>query len=84
MCAYFGVCTDVHVDRTGSHNTQNTQDQVLSTKETYFSLRDKGQGIIDKDRSWGTKKKKKGTRKKGKEKRYWSPWTKCCLYIEKK
>lgn len=59
MCAYFGVCTDVHVDRTGTHNTQNTQDQVLSTKEIYFSLRDKGQGIIDKDRRTGGQRRKR-------------------------
>lgn len=43
----------------------DTRYQVLSTKETYLSQRDRGQGIRDKDRR--NRKKKKGKRTRERE-----------------
>jgi hypothetical protein len=78
------VCTGVHIERTGTHTAQNTQEQLLSTKENCLPLRDKGQGVINKDRRWGTKEKEREQGGRGRRRDIGSQGTKDCLWIERR
>ena len=75
-----GVFTTGRLSLKGPGLAQDTQDQVLSTKEMYLPQRDRGHGIRGKDRRQKTREKGKRARQRD----ICPGRAKDCLWIERR